>query len=67
MTGACVAGGRLYALSAAYSTLLVIDLATHEVVEARAIPGLQRPIGMAVKGDEIYVLSEDGVVTMARM
>jgi len=66
VTGACVAGGRLYALSAAYSTLLVIDLASHEVVEARAIPGLQRPIGMAVKGDEIYVLSEDGVVTVAK-
>jgi disulfide bond formation protein DsbB len=62
VTGACVADGRLYALSAAYSTLLVIDLASHEVVEARAMPGLQRPIGMALKGDEIHVLSEDGTV-----
>jgi disulfide bond formation protein DsbB len=62
VAGACVADGRLYALSAAYSTLLVIDLASHEVVEARAMPGLQRPIGMALKGDEIHVLSEDGTV-----
>jgi len=64
VTGVTVANGRLYAVSAAYSTLLAIDLASHEVVEARAIPGLERPVGLALKGDEFYVLGEDGTVTI---
>jgi disulfide bond formation protein DsbB len=62
VTGAAVAGGRLYAISAAFSTLLTIDLARHEVVAAHAVPGLVNPTGLAVRGDEIYIVGEAGTV-----
>jgi hypothetical protein len=52
----------MYAISAAFSTLLTIDLATHAVVAARTIPGLVRPVGIAAKGDEFYILGESGRV-----
>lgn len=54
--------GRLYALSAADGTLLVIDPALHTVIAARTVPGVNRPRGMAVKGDELYIVCEDGTV-----
>ena len=38
VTGATIGGGRMYAISAAFNTLLTIDLATRAVVAARAIP-----------------------------
>ena len=62
VTGATIAAGRMYAISAAFNTLLTIDLATHAVVAARAIPGLVRPVGIAAKGDELYILGESGKV-----
>jgi disulfide bond formation protein DsbB len=62
VTGATIAGGRMYAISAAFSTLLTIDLATRAVVAARAIPGLDRPVGLAAKRDELYILGESGKV-----
>ena len=65
VTGAAVADGRLYALSAAYSTLLVIDLASRELVAAYAVPGISRPVGMALKGNAVWVVGEDGTVTTA--
>ena len=65
VTGAAIAGGRMYAISAAFSTLLTIDLATHAVVAARTIPGLVRPVGIAAKGDELYILGESGRVWAA--
>jgi disulfide bond formation protein DsbB len=67
VTGAAVEGGRLYALSAAFSTLLTIDLATHQVVAAHAIAGLDRPTGLAIKGDDLCIACANGrVVTVAR-
>ena len=62
VTGAAVADGRLYAISAAYSTLVTIDLASRAVVAARAVPGLSAPVGIAVKGGEAYILQQDGAV-----
>jgi len=64
ITGATVDGGRLYAISAAFSTLLAIDLATHKVVEAYAIPGLDRPVGLALKGDDFYIVGEGGALAV---
>jgi len=62
VTGATIADGRMYAISAAYNTLLTIDLATHTVIAAHAIPGLARPTGIAVKGDDLYIVGENGVI-----
>jgi disulfide bond formation protein DsbB len=64
VTGAAVAGGRLYAISAAYSLLLTIDLASHAVVAAHAVPGVTRPTGLALKGEELYVTDGRGAVTV---
>ncbi len=67
VTGTAIDAGRLYALSAAYGTLLTIDLTSHAVVGAHAIAGLQRPTGLAIKGDSFYIPCEDGrVVVVAR-
>jgi disulfide bond formation protein DsbB len=63
VVGAAIADGRMYALSAAYSTLLTIDLATRAVVAAHAIPGLVKPTGVAIKGDVFYVVDESGSLT----
>jgi disulfide bond formation protein DsbB len=62
VTGAAITGRRLYAISAAFSTLLEIDLDRRAVVSARAVPGITRPVGVAIKDGEIYVLGEDGRV-----
>jgi disulfide bond formation protein DsbB len=64
VTGATVAEGRLYVISAAYSTLVTIDLTTHTVVAAYAIPGLERPTGLAIKGGDFYIAGEDGAVAI---
>jgi disulfide bond formation protein DsbB len=64
VTGATFADGRLYALSAAYGTLLAIDPVRQTVVAAWAVPGLSRPTGLAVRGNDFYVLSEDGSLTI---
>jgi disulfide bond formation protein DsbB len=62
VTGAAIAGGKMYAISAAYSTLLTIDLARHAVVAAYAVPGLVKPTGIAARGDELYIVGENGTV-----
>ncbi len=64
VTGATVADGRLYAISAAFSTLVAIDLSTRSVVAAYAIPGLERPTGLAIKGGDFYIACEDGTVAV---
>jgi disulfide bond formation protein DsbB len=66
ITGMAVADGRLYALSAAWGTLLTIDLATRQVVAAHTIPGLTRPTGLAVRGDDLYVVDDSGTLTVVR-
>ena len=64
VTGAAIADGQLFVLSAAYNTLLTIDLGTRQVVAAHVIPGLTHPTGMALKGDALYIVGEDGMLTV---
>lgn len=64
ITAATIADGKLYALSAAYSTLLTVDLASHTVVAADTIPGLTQPTGMARKDGRFYVVSRNGSLTV---
>lgn len=64
VTGAVVEGGRLWAVSAAHSTLLVVDLAARVVVEAYAVPGLDQPVGIAVRGEDLLLAQADGRVAV---
>lgn len=64
VTGAAVDGPHLFALSARSGVLLTIDLTRHVVVAAQVIPGLRRPTGIAVRGDALYVVQEDGTVVV---
>jgi disulfide bond formation protein DsbB len=66
VTGAAVAGGQLYAISAAYSTLLVVDLRTQTVQAAYAVPGLQHPVGLAVRGADLLIAQADGRIAVIR-
>ena len=64
VTGAVVANGSLYAFSAAYSTLLVLDPQGRMVRAAYAIPGLQRPTGLAARGSQLLVAQADGRIAV---
>ena len=64
VTGAAVAGGRLYAISAAYSTLLVIDPQAKTVTAAYAVPGLAHPVGLAARGPQLLVAQADGRIAL---
>lgn len=60
VTGAAVADGLLYAISAAYSTLLVMDLKDRTVHAAYRVPDVIRPTGLAVRGAQLLVAQADG-------
>jgi len=62
VTGIAIDGERLYAVSAAYSTLLVFDLNRQELVAAHGLDGPERPTGLALRSDELYVVNADGDV-----
>jgi disulfide bond formation protein DsbB len=64
VSGAAITGGRLAAVSAAYPSLLVIDLASRKLVAAWSLPGVMRPVGVALKGDDAYVLDDGGTITI---
>ncbi len=64
VTGAAIAGGQLFALSAAHGTLLTIDLGRRQVVAAHAIPGLTRPTGIAIKGGDLHIVDDAGMLTV---
>ena len=64
VTGAVAVDGTLYAISAAYSTLLAIDLQTKMVTEAYAVAGIAQPVGVAVRGPELLVAQADGRVAV---
>jgi disulfide bond formation protein DsbB len=64
VTGAAVADGRLYTVSTAYSTLLVMDLRDETVRAAYAVPGLQHPVGLAARGSELLVAQADGRIAV---
>jgi hypothetical protein len=62
VTGITVDGPLLYAVSAAYRTLLVFDLRRRELVAAHGLEGPERPTGLALRSDELYVVNADGDV-----
>ncbi len=64
VTAATIDGGQLYALSAAHSTLITIDLASHAVTGAHTIAGLAQPTGMALKDGRLYIVGRDGGLTV---
>jgi len=64
VTGGVVVDRILYAISAAYSTLLVIDLDSKLVVAAHRVPGLEEPVGLAARGDELLVAQADGKIAV---
>ena len=64
VTGAAVSDGVLYAVSAAYSTLLVIDLQDRTLRAAYAVPGLSHPVGVAVRGAQLLVAQQDGRIAV---
>ncbi|MBE3097481.1 MAG: disulfide bond formation protein B [Planctomycetes bacterium] len=64
VTGATIADGRMYVISAAHGTLLTIDLRARAVVGAHTIGGVSRPTGIAVKGDALYVVGENGTIVI---
>lgn len=64
VTGAVVADSLLYAISAAYSTLLVMDPDGRVVRAAYAVPGLLHPVGLAARGTQLLVAQADGRVAV---
>jgi disulfide bond formation protein DsbB len=67
VTGTVASGGNLYAISAAYSTLLTIDLAKHIVTGAQTIPGLVNPAGIAIKGGNVFIIGADGTLSVVEL
>ncbi len=64
VTGATVADGTLYAFSAAFSTLLLIDLDGKRVTGAFTVPGIVQPVALAVRGSELLVPQVDGRIAV---
>lgn len=64
VTGAVAADGMLHLVSAAHSTILVIDLVARSVVEAWAVGELDRPVGITLRGDEWLIAQADGRVAV---
>jgi disulfide bond formation protein DsbB len=62
VTGLAAQEGRLYALSAAYNTLLELDPVAHEVTGAWLLEGISAPVGVALSRRELFVASADGRV-----
>jgi len=63
-SGAAFAGGKLYVISAAFGTLLAIDPQARTLVSAHTIPGLERPVGLAIKGSEAFIVNAAGGLTV---
>ncbi len=66
VSGAAFHGGRICAISAAFGTLLTIDPATRTVTSAGAVPGLDRPVGLAIKGAEAFIVDAAGTLTVVK-
>jgi hypothetical protein len=64
VTGTVVVDGLLYALSAAFSTLLVVDLDGKDVIAAYAVPGIEQPVGLAARGAQLLVAQADGRIAV---
>ena len=64
VTGAVAVDRTLYAISAAHSTLLVFDLDSRTVTAAYAVPGIEQPVGLAARGDELLIAQADGRIAV---
>jgi hypothetical protein len=64
VTGIAVDDGRMYAVSAAWTTLLVFDLSRGELVAAFGLEGPERPTGLALRGTELFVVNAAGEVVV---
>jgi len=64
VTGLAAHGGRLYAVSAAFSTLLELDPATQQVTAAWRLGGVSQPVGLAASDSELFVGEPDGQVAV---
>jgi hypothetical protein len=64
VTGAVVGDGLLYAISAAYSTLLIIDLQEKIVRGAYTVDGIEQPVGLAARDAQLLVAQADGRVAV---
>jgi disulfide bond formation protein DsbB len=62
VTGAVVADGMLHLVSAAHSTVLLLDLEARMVTGAYAVPEIAQPVGIAVRGGEWLIAQADGRV-----
>jgi hypothetical protein len=67
VTGAVVVDRRLYVISAAYSTLLVIDLDSRLVTGAFGVQGIQQPVGLAVREGDLLIAQADGTVAVVSL
>jgi disulfide bond formation protein DsbB len=66
VTGAAVSASRLYAISAAHSTLLTIDLGSRSVVARQSVSGIAQPTGLAIKGTDLYIVTRAGGLAIVR-
>ena len=64
VTGAVASEGRLLLVSAAHSTVLEVDLRTRIATRAWAVPGLEQPVGISVRGDRWLIAQADGRVAV---
>ena len=67
VTGTEVVNGKLYAMSAAFSTLLVVDLDSKTVTGAYGVTGVLDPVGLASRGDELLLAQADGRIAVVKM
>ena len=59
ITGADIAGGKMFAISKNYNALLVIDLASKTISGAYTLPEVADANDIAIKDDKLYILSRD--------
>jgi len=59
VTGAVAVDRMLYAISAAHSTLLVMDLDEKIVTGAFGVPGIENPVGLAAREGELLIAQAD--------
>ena len=64
VTGTVVVDRTLYAISAAYSTLLLIDLDSRTVIGAFAVPDLVEPVGLAAREGDLMLAQADGRIAV---
>jgi hypothetical protein len=64
VSGAAAQDGVLWMVSASYATVLAVDLRTREIAGAWAVPGLERPVGLTVRGSQLLVALDDGRIAV---